>query len=89
MFQINQLSSVSVHLQLNLVEHEVGQDVSSALPNRISILFIFMQITTLAIHNLALLVDLHTELQLCINDALIQYWQTNCATNELKLLYYI
>ena len=67
--QIDQLSSVSVHLQLNLVEHAVGEDVSSALSNTTFILFICMQITMLAIHHLCLLVDLHTELQLCINDA--------------------
>ena len=43
--------------------------MSSALPNTVSILFICMQITMLAIHHLCLLVDLHAELQLCINDA--------------------
>ena len=67
MFQIDQLSSVSPDLQLNLVEHAVGEDVSTALPNTISVLFICMQITTLATHHLCLLVDLQTELHLCIN----------------------
>ena len=99
-FQIDQFSSVSVHLGLNLIEHAVAAYVSSALPNTISIQFICMQITTLAIHHLCLLGDLHTELQFCINDAFtpqmhswwkhmhtIQYWQTIRATNELKLIW--
>ena len=60
MFQIDQLSSVSAHLQLNLVEHAVGEDMSRALSKTISILFICVQITTL----ICLLVDLHNELQL-------------------------
>ena len=73
-FQIDQLSSVSAHLQLNLVEHAVGENVSTALitklPNTIYVLFICMQITTLATHHLCLLVDLQTELilQLCTNN---------------------
>ena len=69
MFQIDQFSSVSVHLGLNLIEHAIAEYASSALPNIISIQFICMQITTLAIHHLCLLVYLHTELQFCINDA--------------------
>ena len=69
MFQSDQFNSVSVYLQLNLVEHAVGEDGSSAIPNTISILFICMQITRLAINHLCLSVDLHTELQLFINDA--------------------
>ena len=67
-FQIDQLNSVSVHLQLNLVKHVVAKSVSSVLRNTIYILFVCMQITTLAMHHLCLLVDLHKELQLCIND---------------------
>ena len=40
--QIDQLSSVSVHLRLNLIEHAVEKDMPSALPNTIFILFVCM-----------------------------------------------
>ena len=58
-FHIDQLSSVSVHLWLNLISYAVGEYGSSALPNTTSILFICTQITTLAIHHLCYL---HTEM---------------------------
>ena len=84
-FQTDQLSSVSVHLQLNLVEHVVGEDVSSALPNTLSILFTCMRITTLAIHGLCLLVDSHTELQLCANDT---FYHTKCTLHAGIYIWY-
>ena len=59
-------------MQLHLVERAVGQDVLSALSNTIamSILFVCTQIQMVAIHHVYLLVDLHTQLKLCIDYAL-------------------
>ena len=98
-FQIDQLSSVSVHLQLNLIEHAVGRYVSSALLNTISILFICMEITAVATHHLCLyswfaywIATLYKRMLLphkmhnwWRHMHMIQYWHTSWATNELKL----